>query len=47
MCSRVPDGGKKNFLDALNNHILTLGLVLYRYDYVDSSNLLTLWIICA
>ena len=34
---------RKIFMDALNNHTLELGLVPYGYDYVDPSNLLSLW----
>lgn len=35
---------RKVFMEALNTHNLTLALVPYRYDYVDASNLLTLWL---
>jgi len=34
---------RKIFMDALNGHTLELGLVPYGYDYVDASNLLSLW----
>ena len=34
---------RKIFMDALNGHTLELGLVPYGYDYVDPSNLLSLW----
>lgn len=34
---------RKVFMEALNTHQLPLALVGYRYDYVDASNLLTLW----
>jgi ABC-type oligopeptide transport system substrate-binding subunit len=35
---------RKVFMEALNTHNLPLALVGYRYDYVDASNLLTLWL---
>lgn len=33
----------KVFMDGLNNHTLTFGLVPYEFDFVDPSNLLGLW----
>ncbi len=33
----------KIFMDNLNNHTLTFGLVPYEFDFVDPSNLLGLW----
>ena len=34
---------RKLFMDAINSHTLQMGLVPYGYDYVDPSNLMTLW----
>ena len=34
----------KVFMDALNNHRITLAMVPYEYDYLDPSNLLGLWL---
>ena len=36
--------GFRIVMEAINTHTLTLGLVPYRYGYVDASNLLTLWL---
>ena len=35
---------RKVFTERMNSHTLTLGLVPYRYDYMDASNQLTLWL---
>lgn len=35
---------RKVFMESLNTHNIPLAMVGYRYDYVDASNLLTLWL---
>ena len=35
---------RKVFTETLNSKEITLALIPYRYDYVDASNLLTLWL---
>lgn len=35
---------RKVFMEAMNTHRIPLALIGYRYDYVDASNLLTLWL---
>ena len=35
---------RKVFMETMNDKELTMALIPYRYDYVDASNLLTLWL---